>query len=388
MKKPQKRPLNPLYSTPPGRRVGIRNISDYSPFGVLLKERTFEEAFFRTGFQGQEHDDEVKGEGNSVNFKYRMHDPRMGRFFAVDPLAYSYPWNSPYAFSENVVIDHIELEGLEKVDYKRFDIKVKLWKTKATDIVEGMNSNLNAYVKVDRNGARTVTYKSWDGNACPITFSRYATDEELINHFGGQAYNSQEAQINNAMGLHGTGDDATWEGGDEAGNQNEEYSGKDGLFKKGIPLMAGTVGTVLTFGAGSGLFGSGIASTYLGSSTIGGGINMTGNIIGQTGSGSNFDYADAGISFGSGFIPGAAYSTAFSASSSALIDYTSEKGIQTPFSSGSNQKPLSIALSDFGFGILGGVVGSRVSTSPTGVRIFGEASTEYLNNKTNDVIGQ
>ena len=64
-------------------------------------------------FQGQEMDDEVKGDGNSVNFEYRMHDPRLGRFFAVDPLSNSYPWNSPYSFSENEVIHMIELEGLE-----------------------------------------------------------------------------------------------------------------------------------------------------------------------------------------------------------------------------------------------------------------------------------
>src|SRR5690554_4959080 len=68
---------------------------------------------YRYGFQGQEMDDEVKGEGNSVNYKYSMHDPRVGRFFAVDPLAPDYPWNSPYAFSENRVIDGVELEGLE-----------------------------------------------------------------------------------------------------------------------------------------------------------------------------------------------------------------------------------------------------------------------------------
>lgn len=65
------------------------------------------------GFQGQEEDDEIKGEGNSVNFEFRMHDPRLGRFFAVDPLSDKYPHNSPYAFSENRVIDAVELEGLE-----------------------------------------------------------------------------------------------------------------------------------------------------------------------------------------------------------------------------------------------------------------------------------
>jgi hypothetical protein len=60
-------------------------------------------------------DDEIKSEGNSVNYKYRMHDPRLGRFFAIDPLAAKYPHNSPYAFSENMVIHAIELEGLESV---------------------------------------------------------------------------------------------------------------------------------------------------------------------------------------------------------------------------------------------------------------------------------
>ena len=60
-------------------------------------------------------DNEIKGQGNSVNYKFRMHDARIGRFFAVDPLAYNFPWNSPYAFSENRVIDGIEFEGLEVV---------------------------------------------------------------------------------------------------------------------------------------------------------------------------------------------------------------------------------------------------------------------------------
>lgn len=53
--------------------------------------------------------------GNGYAFKYRTHDPRIGRFFGVDPLAPEYPWNSPYAFRENRLIDAIELEGLEVV---------------------------------------------------------------------------------------------------------------------------------------------------------------------------------------------------------------------------------------------------------------------------------
>lgn len=70
---------------------------------------------YRYGFQNQEVDNEIKGNGNSVNYKYRMHDPRVGRFFAVDPLASKYPFYSPYSFSGNKVIHAIELEGLEEL---------------------------------------------------------------------------------------------------------------------------------------------------------------------------------------------------------------------------------------------------------------------------------
>ncbi len=77
--------------------------------------RNYTSSSYRYGFQGQEGA-EIKGEGNSYNYKFIMLDPRIGRFFAVDPLASSYPHNSPYAFSENRVIDAIELEGLEKAE--------------------------------------------------------------------------------------------------------------------------------------------------------------------------------------------------------------------------------------------------------------------------------
>jgi RHS repeat-associated protein len=80
---------------------------------MLVPNRHGSSESYRYGFQGQEKDDEVKGEGNSLNYTFRMHDARVGRFFAIDPLARSYPWNSTYAFAENRVIQGIELEGLE-----------------------------------------------------------------------------------------------------------------------------------------------------------------------------------------------------------------------------------------------------------------------------------
>ncbi|MFN3755308.1 RHS repeat domain-containing protein, partial [Flavobacterium sp.] len=82
----------------------------------------------RYGFQGQEKDDEIKGEGNSLNYTFRMHDPRVGRFFTIDPLSAKYPHNSPYAFSENRVLDGVELEGLE-VRYVHKDLNTNDFKS-------------------------------------------------------------------------------------------------------------------------------------------------------------------------------------------------------------------------------------------------------------------
>lgn len=77
-------------------------------------------------------DNEIKGEGNSFNFKYRMYDPRINRFFATDPLEKSYPWNSPYAFSENDLIRAVELEGLEKDLIFHMDPSLQRWRSTRT----------------------------------------------------------------------------------------------------------------------------------------------------------------------------------------------------------------------------------------------------------------
>lgn len=82
-------------------------------------------------------DNELKGEGNSLNYEFRMHDPRVGRFFARDPLFKEYPYYAPYAFSGNRVIDKVGLEGLEPADYNFSDdplAGVRLIKTVAQDL--------------------------------------------------------------------------------------------------------------------------------------------------------------------------------------------------------------------------------------------------------------
>jgi RHS repeat-associated protein len=92
----------------------VVSYSDYLPFGQIMPNRHgYTGTKYRFGFQKQEVDDEVSGEGNFISFKYRNYDPRIGRMWSIDPLASKYPFYSPYAFSGNRVIDCRELEGLE-----------------------------------------------------------------------------------------------------------------------------------------------------------------------------------------------------------------------------------------------------------------------------------
>ncbi|MEQ8928066.1 MAG: hypothetical protein RLO81_19770 [Fulvivirga sp.] len=93
--------------------------SDYYPFGMQMaggfyRENSKENKF--NTFQGQERVNDL--DVNWISFKWRNHDPSIGRFFNVDPLAEDYYYNSPYAFSENKVVAHVELEGLEAESIK------------------------------------------------------------------------------------------------------------------------------------------------------------------------------------------------------------------------------------------------------------------------------
>jgi hypothetical protein len=101
----------------------VVSVTDYSPFGVSLTGRTFtttEE--YRYGFQNQETDNE-NWEG-TISYKYRTALNKLGRFISVDPLSGNYPGNSTYAFSMNRLIDGVELEGLEFINYDEALIEV------------------------------------------------------------------------------------------------------------------------------------------------------------------------------------------------------------------------------------------------------------------------
>ncbi|WP_339625733.1 RHS repeat-associated core domain-containing protein, partial [uncultured Winogradskyella sp.] len=93
--------------------------NNYYPFG--LKHKGYNNVINGTdhkyGFQEQEENEELGL--NWISFKWRNHDPAIGRFMNIDPLTEDYMDWGPYVFSGNRVIDSRELEGLEPVPVNR-----------------------------------------------------------------------------------------------------------------------------------------------------------------------------------------------------------------------------------------------------------------------------
>ena len=149
---------------------------------------------YRYSFQGQEADDEIKGAGNSINYTYRIHDPRVGRFFAVDPLAATYSYNSPYSFSENRLIDCIELEGLEKLHYTCNIPGLGLSGSGTIDLGLPEHAGIKARVESEMNMKLTQTdVVTFDGTRQTVTSTAY------INTMSLTVNNSQNKTIQNSV---------------------------------------------------------------------------------------------------------------------------------------------------------------------------------------------
>jgi RHS repeat-associated protein len=87
----------------------VVSVTDYYPFGMEIKERSWSVSAYRYGFNGMEQSrwlsGEFKGSGNSYDFGARIYDSRLGRWMSVDPLfdhaknigfsSYCYAVNSP-----------------------------------------------------------------------------------------------------------------------------------------------------------------------------------------------------------------------------------------------------------------------------------------------------
>ena len=119
----------------------IRREQNYYPFG--LEHKGYNNVSYGVKnnlktYQGQEFTEDL--ELNTHEWKFRISDPAIGRFWQVDPLAEDYVYNSSYAFQENKLGMGTELEGLE---LERFDEGIN-------QIASGASRLLNESTNVER----------------------------------------------------------------------------------------------------------------------------------------------------------------------------------------------------------------------------------------------
>ena len=92
--------------------VGI----DYSAFGAPLSGRSFNASGIRYGFNGQEKDNEIYGNGNHLSFNDYGYDPRLGRRWRVDPHSGNYPSMSGYSSFANNPIINLDPDGKDIIN--------------------------------------------------------------------------------------------------------------------------------------------------------------------------------------------------------------------------------------------------------------------------------
>lgn len=81
--------------------------TDRSP----IPNRNFSHATYRYGFNGMEKDNEVKGDGNSLDFGARIYDSRLGRFLIQDKFSNKFPNFSTYLYAGNSPIGALDVNG-------------------------------------------------------------------------------------------------------------------------------------------------------------------------------------------------------------------------------------------------------------------------------------
>ena len=125
---------------------------------------------YRYHFNNKETDNEVIGEGNQVDYGFRVYDPRIARFLSIDPLANRYPWYTPYQFAGDNSIRYIDIDGLEQYDpMSDPDLLAKLIKTSFFDIKHSFeNIGLNVFYPPGDPGKRWVATYAVNGNGDEI----------------------------------------------------------------------------------------------------------------------------------------------------------------------------------------------------------------------------
>jgi len=150
---------------------------------MLVPNRHGSSNSYRYGFNGKEKDDELKGEGNSLDFDARMLDPRVGRWFAIDPLEKRFPSLSTYNYAFNNPTRYVDPTGKapqegdpgkEKGFFGKLVDKFRGWfSSKPKASIEVGNGSMSYY---DENEEPTLFSSDWFKKA--LSFSGWKDSHE------------------------------------------------------------------------------------------------------------------------------------------------------------------------------------------------------------------
>jgi hypothetical protein len=136
------------------------SVTDYTAFGVALEGRTWSDEGYRYGFNGQEKDDEISGQGNITTAQYWEYDTRLGMRWNIDPQAKEYA--SAYSCFLGNPVYHTDVNG-NVVEYERFGDKV------------------NSFVARVFSGSYRRKFREWNSSAKTYTFRQRAHQSKLIH---------------------------------------------------------------------------------------------------------------------------------------------------------------------------------------------------------------
>jgi RHS repeat-associated protein len=133
-----------MISTP---NKGYRTNHYYS-FGMVKENRNYTSLNYRYGFNGKEKDNDIKGDGNSLDFGARIYDSRLGRWLSVDNRMKDYVPISPYTFAMNNPITLLDADGRV--------------------VVDGNGNPVTVSVKQEKNGTYSTSFNFAEGTSQEI----------------------------------------------------------------------------------------------------------------------------------------------------------------------------------------------------------------------------
>lgn len=181
MKVAFKTKMNPLKNP---IHFNCTSLSDYSPFGVELASRIWSIEEYRNGFQKQEKDKELWD--GAMYYKYRVEDPRLGRFFSVDPLVAKFEGWSSYNFCLDNPLRYVEPDGRAPLDWY-------------------VNNKTGEYQWIDGNGSQ----KGYTGvGSFKVTYND--VKNELNVYYGKDSKFVKSIDMNQENGKYKTDEAATF----------------------------------------------------------------------------------------------------------------------------------------------------------------------------------